>query len=95
LGRGQREREREFMAAQAIQEFMNSEKAKKAPERAALKAQEAYRPRMDGPAELPYDDETMHDKWLMSRATSFWGIMHILVHSTCVRVHVTCLVNSH
>ena len=71
------------MAAQAIQEIMISEKAKKAPERAALKAQdEAYRPRMEGPAELPYD-ETMHDKWLMSRVTSFWGIMHILVHSTC------------
>jgi hypothetical protein len=73
--------EEELMVAQAIQEIMNTEKAKKASEMAA--AQEAYRPRMEGPAELPYDVDMMHDIWLMSRVTSFWGIMHILVHSNC------------
>jgi hypothetical protein len=75
--------EGELMAAQVIQEIMNSEKVKKASERAALRVQEAYRPTMEGPAELPYDDDTMHDNWLMSRVTSFWSIMHILVHTTC------------
>jgi hypothetical protein len=75
--------EGELMAAQAIQEIMNTEKAKKTSERAALRAQEAYRP-MEGPADLPYEDDTMHDKWSMSRLTSFWGIMHIAELSTCV-----------
>jgi hypothetical protein len=76
--------EGELMAAQKIQEIMISEEAKKAAERAALRAQEAYRPMTEEPAELPYDDDTMHDKWLMNRVTSFWDIMLIVVHSTCV-----------
>ena len=49
--------EGELMAAQVIQEIMNSEKAKKAAERAALRAQEAYRLMIEEPAELPYDDD--------------------------------------
>ena len=51
--------EGELMAAQVkvIQEIMNSEKAKKAVERAALRAQEAHRLMMEKPAELPYDDD--------------------------------------
>ena len=49
--------EGELMAAQVIQEIMNSEKAKKAAERAALRAQEAYRLMMEEPAELTYDDD--------------------------------------
>jgi len=49
--------EGELMAAQVTQEIMNSEKAKKAAERAALRAQEAYRLMMEEPAELPYDDD--------------------------------------
>ena len=49
--------EGELMAAQVIQEIMISVKAKKAAERAALRAQETYRPTMQRPAELPYDDD--------------------------------------
>jgi hypothetical protein len=49
--------EGELMSAQVIQEIMNTEKAKKAAERAALRAQEAYRLMMEEPAELPYDDD--------------------------------------
>ena len=45
------------MAAQVIQEIMSSEKAKKAAERAALRAQEAYRLMIEEPAELTYDDD--------------------------------------
>ena len=49
--------EGELMAAQVIQEIMNSEKAKKAVERAALRAQEAHRLMMKEPAELPYNED--------------------------------------
>ena len=49
--------EGELMAAQVIQEIMNSEEEKKAAERAALRAQEAHRLMMKGPTELPYDDD--------------------------------------
>ena len=46
------------MAAQVIPEIMSSEKAKKAAERAALRAQEAHRLLlMEEPAELPHDDD--------------------------------------
>ena len=40
-----------------IQEIMNSEKEKKAAERAALRAQEAHRLMMEEPPELPYEDD--------------------------------------
>jgi len=52
--------EGELMAAQVTQEVMSrSEKAKKAAERAALRAQEAHMLMMEQPAELPlpYDDD--------------------------------------
>ena len=45
------------MAAQVIQEIMNSENAKKTAERAALRAQKAHRLMMEEPAELPYNDD--------------------------------------
>ena len=50
--------EGELIAAQVTQEIISSEKAKKAVERAALRAQEAHRLLlMEEPAELPYDDD--------------------------------------
>jgi hypothetical protein len=70
---------------------MNREKAKRASERAALRAQETYRPMMEEPAELPYDD-TIHDNWLMSRVTSrFSYVIHIVVLYSILYLH-TCLV---
>jgi hypothetical protein len=77
--------EGELMADQAIQEIMNCEKAKKAAESTALRAQETYRPMMEEPKELPYDNDTMRDKWFKSRVSSFWGTtycMHIVPHTT-------------
>ena len=74
------------MPAQVIQEIMNSEKAKKAAERAALRAQEAHRLMMEEPAEHHTTTTTMRDDWLVSRVTGFWGVMHI-VHSTCVHAY--------